>query len=135
MIINGEPTTLNANEKKVFDFLSDFNNFEQLMPEQVTNWQSDANSCTFTIQGMATISLKYAKKEAYQLIEVVPEGKTPLDFNLILRLSPNNLDEQKTTADVEIDAQLNPMMAMMVKKPLQNLVDVIAKNLNEVFSH
>lgn len=134
MIINGEPTTINANEKKVFDFLADFNNFEQLMPEQVTNWQSDAESCTFTIQGMATISLKYANKQAHQLIEVVPEGKTPLDFNLTLRLNPNDLDEQKTTANVEIDAQLNPMMAMMVKKPLQNLVDVIAKNLNEVFS-
>lgn len=134
MIINGAPTTINANEKKVFDFLADFNNFEQLMPEQVTNWQSDAETCTFTIQGMATISLKYANKKANQLIEVVPEGKTPLDFNLTLRLNPNELDEQKTTADVEIDAQLNPMMAMMVKKPLQNLVDVIAKNLNEVFS-
>lgn len=134
MIINGEPTTINANEKKVFDFLADFNNFEQLMPEQVTNWQSDAESCTFTIQGMATISLKYANKQAHQLIEIVPEGKTPLDFNLTLRLNPNDLDEQKTTANVEIDAQLNPMMAMMVKKPLQNLVDVIAKNLNEVFS-
>lgn len=135
MIINGEPTTINASEKKVFDFLADFNNFEQLMPEQVTNWQSGNETCTFTIQGMATISLKYANKEAYRLIEVVPEGKTPLEFNLTLRLSPNKLDIQKTTADVEIDAQLNPMMAMMVKKPLQNLVDVIAKNLNEVFSH
>jgi len=134
MIINGEATTINANEKKVFDFLADFNNFEQLMPEQVTNWQSDAESCTFTIQGMATISLKYANKQAHQLIEVIPEGKTPLDFNLTVRLSPNNLDEQKTNADVEIEAQFNPMIAMMLNKPLQNWVDVIATNLNEVFS-
>ncbi len=134
MKINGTPTTINATQKRVFEFLSDFNNFEQLMPEQVTNWQSDTDKCTFTIQGMATITLKYAKKDANHLIEVVPEGKTPLDFNLSVQLNPNELDEQKTTAKVEIDAQLNPMMAMMVKKPLQNLVDVIAKNLNKVFS-
>jgi len=135
MKINGKPTTINTSQKNVFEFLSDFDNFEQLMPNQVTNWKSDADSCTFTIQGMATISLKYAKKEAHHLIEVVPEGKTPLQFNLSVQLSPNELDEQKTTAGVEIDAQLNPMMAMMVKKPLQNLVDVIAKNLNETFSN
>lgn len=134
MKINGKPTTINATQKKVFDFLCNFNNFEQLMPEQVTNWKSDSETCTFTIQGMATISLKFAKKDANHLIEVKPEGKTPLDFNLSVHLEPNELDEQKTTAGVEIDAQLNPMMAMMVKKPLQNLVDVISKNLNEVFS-
>jgi len=134
MKINGNPTTINATQKKVFEFLSDFNNFEQLMPEQVSNWRSDTDSCTFTIQGMATITLKYDKKEAHQLIEVVPDGKTPLDFNLSVQLLPSDLDEQKTTAGVEIDAKLNPMMAMMVKKPLQNLVDVIAKNLNKVFS-
>jgi carbon monoxide dehydrogenase subunit G len=134
MKINGNPTTINATQKKVFEFLSDFNNFEQLMPEQVSNWRSDADSCTFTIQGMATITLKYDKKEAHHLIEVVPDGKTPLDFNLSVQLLPSDLDEQKTTAGVEIDAKLNPMMAMMVKKPLQNLVDVIAKNLNKVFS-
>jgi len=134
MKINGNPTTINATQNKVFEFLSDFNNFEQLMPEQVTNWKSDADTCTFTIQGMATISLKYTKKEANHLIVVKPEGKTPLDFDLSVHMKPDVLDEQKTTAGVEIDAQLNPMMAMMVKKPLQNLVDVIAKNLNEVFS-
>lgn len=134
MIINGKPVTINTTQKKVFEFLSDFNNFEQLMPEQVTNWKSDTETCTFTIQGMATITLKYARKEPHQIIEVVPEGKTPLNFNLSVNMQPNELDEQKTTADVVIDAQLNPMMAMMVKKPLQNLVDVIATNLNEVFS-
>ena len=135
MKINGKPTTIDTTPKKVFEFLSDFNNFEQLMPGQVTNWKSDAGSCTFTIQGMATIGLKYARKEAHELIEVVPDGKSPIDFNLTIHMGPNDMDEQKTMASVEIDAQMNPMMAMMVKKPMQNLVDVIAKNLNEIFRH
>ncbi len=133
MIINGKPSTLNTTPQKVFEFLSDFNNFERLMPEQVTNWQSDTDSCTFTIQGLATIKLKYAKKEPFSLIEIVPDGGSPIAFGLKIRLTPEEPGGQKTTADVEIDAQINPMMAMMVKKPMQNLVDVIAGNLNAKF--
>ncbi|MCF6171075.1 MAG: SRPBCC family protein [Bacteroidales bacterium] len=133
MKINGKPTTINTTPENVFEFLSNFNNFEQLMPAQVTNWKSDADSCTFTIQGMATIGLKYARKEAHKLIEVVPDGKSPINFNLTITMAPDEADGQKTIATVEIDAQMNPMMAMMVKKPMQNLVDVIAGNLNGIF--
>jgi hypothetical protein len=34
---------------------------------------------------------------------------------------------------VDVDADLNPMLAMMAKKPLANLVDVMGENLNKVF--
>jgi hypothetical protein len=43
------------------------------------------------------------------------------------------MNEQKTTAGVNVDANLNPMLAMMAKKPLENLVNVMATNLNTVF--
>ncbi len=104
------------------------------MPDQVTDWQSDTDSCTFTIQGMTTITLKYAKKEPYHTIEVAPEGKTPISFNLVIKLFESEIDKQKTTGIVEIDADLNPMMAMIARKPFENLVNVMADKLNSVFA-
>ena len=71
MKFSSEIETLNASQKQVFEFLSDFNNFEKLMPEQVTNWISDNETCSFNIQGMAAISLKYSRKEPYHLVEVL----------------------------------------------------------------
>ena len=62
MIIEGKPAKVNHSIDKVYDFLTSFNNFEPLMPEQITNWKSDNNSCSFTIQGMADISLTFGEK-------------------------------------------------------------------------
>jgi len=134
MNFNSKPATLNANQKTVYEFLADFNNFEKLMPDQVTNWKSDKESCSFTIQGMADLTLKYTLKEAFHTIKVEPEGKSPISFDLVLNLKINDLDEQKTTGTIEINANLNPMMAMLAKRPLENLVEVMSEKLNGVFS-
>ncbi len=128
MTIEGRPATINKDIVSVYGFLTDFNNFESLMPDQITNWQSDINSCSFTIQGMADIKLTFSKKTPHTYIKLVPEGKVPFSFSLIIRLSEQ---ENNTLAKVEVDAQLNPMMAMMAKRPLENLVNVMAGNINE----
>lgn len=127
-----EPATINANQEKVFSFLSDFNNFEKLMPEQVTNWVSDADTCSFNVQGMAAISLKYSRKEPFQLVEVVPEV-SPIKFTLLVKLETDELNEQRTKGVVEINADLNPMLAMVAKRPLENLVIVMGEKLNAIF--
>lgn len=133
MKLTGDPQTINSDQKTVFEFLSDFNNFEKLMPEQVSDWKSDKESCTFTIQGMTTITLTYASKQANHTIEIKPVGKTPVSFSLLMKLFESEKDITKTTSIVEIDADLNPMMAMIARRPLENLVNVMAEKLNEAF--
>jgi carbon monoxide dehydrogenase subunit G len=133
MIINGKKTSINASQKKLYDFLSDFNNFEHLMPEQIVNWKSDKEHCSFTIKGMADISLKYSVKEPYRLLELVPDGKSPVNFNLVIRLQPDELNEQKTTVRVDVDADLNPMMALIAKRPFEDLANSMTDRLNKYF--
>ena len=133
MIIEGKPAKVNAHKKSVFEFLTDFNHFERLMPDQVVNWKSDKESCSFTIKGMTSLSLKYKQKTPFELIDIVPEGKSPIKFNLKIILEADDLDDQKTVAKVEIDADVNPMMAMIAKRPLENLVNIISERLNDEF--
>ena len=134
MKINGKKAVVNAPQKRVYDFLSDFNNFEHLMPEQIVNWKSDKERCSFTIKGMADLSLKYARKEAPALLELIPDGKSPIHFTLLVQMLPDELNEQKTTAWVDVDADLNPMMAMVAKKPLENLANSMTDHLNLYFA-
>jgi carbon monoxide dehydrogenase subunit G len=133
MKLTGDPQTINADQATVFEFLSDFNNFEKLMPEQISEWSSDKESCTFTIQGITTITLTYSSKQPNHTIEIKPVGKTPVSFNLLMKLFESEKEVNKTTGIVEIDADLNPMMAMIARRPLENLVNVMAEKLNEVF--
>ena len=53
--IESETATVQKSAEHIFNFLSNFNNFEKLMPEQVTNWQSTEEECSFTISGMASL--------------------------------------------------------------------------------
>jgi len=133
MKIDGKKAVISANQNKVFQFLSDFNNYEKLMPEQIVNWQSDKETCSFTIKGMADLKLKFARKEASRLLELVPEGKTPVKFSLLINLEPDELNEQKTVVNVHVDADLNPMLAMIAKRPFENLANTISEELHKVF--
>jgi carbon monoxide dehydrogenase subunit G len=133
MKIEGNKATLAAVSQKVFAFLSDFDNYEKLMPEQIVNWKSDKETCSFTVKGLADLSLKFAKKESPSLLELVPNGKSPVNFTLVVHLEPDTLDDQKTVAYVDVDADLNPMLAMFAKKPLENLANTITSELEKVF--
>ncbi len=135
MQINGKKKRVNAPVTKVYRFLSDFNNFEHLMPEEIINWKSDQDHCSFTIKGMADLSLKFSRKEENALLELVPDGKTPVNFTLLVQMEPDALNEQKTVAWVDVDADLNPMMAMIAKKPLENLANSMTDHLNEYFNN
>ena len=68
--------------ENAFLFLSDFNNFEKIMPEQVVNWTSTKNDCRFEIKGMANLGMAYDKKEKPNMIRIKKDGKAPFDFFL-----------------------------------------------------
>ncbi|RLD87575.1 MAG: hypothetical protein DRJ09_10010 [Bacteroidetes bacterium] len=126
MHISGKSVVVNKNINDVFNFLADFNNFENLMPDQVSEWQSDSDSCSFTVKGMGKVGMKYAKKESPTYLEMVPYGKSPISFALKITLAEEGT---VTRATGEVDADLNPMLAMMAKRPLENLINEITSKL------
>jgi len=130
MHISGKTVSVNTDINKVFDLLADFNNFEHLMPDQVSDWKSDADSCSFSVKGMGKVGMKYAKKESPILIEMVPYGKSPISFSLKIKLTEQ---DGGTKASGEVDADLNPMLAMMAKRPLENLINEITSRLAAKF--
>lgn len=115
---------------KLFSFLSDFNNFEKLMPEQVTNWKSTKDECSFTINGMATIGMKIQGSTPHEVINIVSNGKVPFDFKLDVLLT--SISEAQSSGQLIFEAELNPMVKMMVEKPLTNFFNLLAARLNEI---
>jgi carbon monoxide dehydrogenase subunit G len=111
---------------KVYDFLNDLRNLEKLMPEQIIDYKAEAQKCSFTIKGMTSLSLKVEQSLPGKLIRLVPEGKSPFEFELLAHLKE---DDTKTLVKIQLQASLNPMMAMMAKRPLQNLVEIMADKL------
>lgn len=117
---------------EVFTFLSDLNNHQQLMPENIYNWSSTKDEARFTIQNMAKLALKVSSVTPDKEIVVKPSEQAP--FELELKWSLNDLGNGQTEAVYTISADLNMMMKMIVSGPLQKLVDHEAATLKTVLS-
>ena len=80
--IESEKLIINNSQEKIYQFLSDFNNFGKLMPEQIINWQSTETTCSLTIKGMTDLSMQIREKFPFHTIMITSYGKTPFDFEL-----------------------------------------------------
>lgn len=130
MKIESDPSIINKPAAEVFSFLSNFNNFQKLMPPQVSNWQSTEDDCYFTISGMASIGMKITEKVPNSLIKVSSNGKVPFNFTLNIALTETT--PSQTTGQLTFEADLNPMMSMMVEKPLRNFFNLLAGKMKEL---
>lgn len=123
--------TLNAPCEKVYSFLNDFRNVESLMPEQIINWQASSDECSFTIQGISSLSMKIDSRSANRNIHIVSHGKNPVNYSMDYFFR----EKEDGTCRVRIilDADLNPFIRGMASRPLQNLVDIMAEKLQSIF--
>jgi carbon monoxide dehydrogenase subunit G len=112
--------------KQLFDFLTDLNNFEALMPEgKIEKWSSDAQECEFTIKGMARIGLRLQDTEAPHKIFIKSFGKVPFPFTLEINL--NQIGEEQTETYMVFKGEINAFMKMMVEKPLTNFFNLLVE--------
>ncbi|MBQ6083696.1 MAG: hypothetical protein IK004_01915 [Bacteroidales bacterium] len=123
MLIQSQYVDNSRSEQEFFAIVSDMRNIPALLPEQVINVQANEDNLSFTVQGMGSIALRVSQRITYSLVQLMPVGKTPFPFVLSIKIAGlgNNCRVM-----YEIDAELNPLMAMMAKRPLQNLVDMMA---------
>ena len=124
MLIQSQYVDNSKSEQEFFALVSDMRNIPSLLPEQAINVNADEDNLSFTVQGMGSIALRVSQRITYSLVQLVPVGKVPFPFTLNIKIAGlgNNCRVM-----FEIDADLNPLMTMMAKRPLQNLVDMMAE--------
>jgi len=127
--IESEKLIIINSQEKIYHFLSNFNNFGKLMPDQIINWQSTETSCSFTIKGMTDLSMQIKEKIPFHTILITSFGKTPFDFEL--KCTFEALETNKTESQLIFYADLNPMLSMMASKPLQNFVNMLNTRLKQ----
>lgn len=128
--IESEKTEIQKPVAEVFGFLSNFNNFQKLMPPQVTNWSSTEEECTFTISGMATIGMKIVEKTPVTYLKITSNGKVPFSFFLHIKLEETG--PAACRGQLVFEAELNPMLKMMAEKPLINFVNLLSGKLKDI---
>lgn len=132
MAVFQKETEINKSVTCVFDFLSNLNNHEQLMPDNVYNWSSTENEANMTIKNMAKLSLIIAKSETDEYIEILPTNELP--FSIKLSWTIKKISEEVSNVRFCIDADLNMMMKLVASGPLQKLVDYQVQKLKETLT-
>lgn len=130
MTVIESTTELNLPVEKVYSFLADMNNHQQLMPENIYNWSSTEDEASFTIQNMAKLAIKITSRLENKEIIAVPTEKAPFDLELKWTVADNG--NGGTTASHIISADLNMMMKMLAAGPLQKLADHQTERLTEI---
>jgi carbon monoxide dehydrogenase subunit G len=130
MTVIESTTEINLPLDKVYNFLEDLNNHQQLMPDNIYNWSSTTDEASFTIQNMAKLAIKISSRVPNSEIVAIPTEKPPFDVELKWTIIPNN--NGGTTATHIISADLNMMMKMLASGPLQKLADHQIQKLKEV---
>ncbi|MBN1951994.1 MAG: hypothetical protein JW801_12400 [Bacteroidales bacterium] len=116
-------------DEKVFNFLTDFNNFENLIPkDKVEAWESDKDWCRFKVNPIGNTGIKILEKEPFTLIKLssLEEGKFDFSFWVQIKQAGENNCYLKLTLEVH----LNAMLEMMAKKPLQEFLDKLVDQLS-----
>ncbi len=129
--IESKQLDIKTSAKNIFAYLSDFNNFGNLMPPQISNWQSTTDTCSFTIQNMATLAMRIKDKTEPVKLIIVSEAPSPFPFELICEFE--EVSENDCRSHIRFNADMNPMLALMAKNPLQNFVNMLNEQLRKIF--
>ena len=126
--IESKERLIKFSSEKIFAFLSNFNNFEGLMPDKVNNWTSTEDSCYFSISGIASLGMRIVEKTANTNIKMVDDGKVPFKFDFLVDIKESDKD---SILKLTFNAQLNAMLKMVAISPLKDFLESLLDHLEK----
>ena len=115
----------NLSAEQLFYKLSDLNNLKEIMPSSIQDFKADTNNCSFKMKGMPALNLSLSEKTPYSKISL-SASESPVSFSLDCHISENG---EKCQARLEVNAELNMMMKMMVEEQITNFLNVLSEKM------
>jgi len=129
MNLESPKVTVNKSQTDFFNFLTELDNFKELMPSTIEKFEVDGDSFIFSLKGMPEIRLVVKEKTPHTQI-VLGAASSKLDFTLTCNIE--EMSEDSSLAQLLFAGDFNPMMAMMVKKPLQNFINTLTEKASNL---
>lgn len=129
--IESKKVELNRNVEFVYEYLSDFTHFLMVANDKIENFKATQDRCSFTIKGMTDMGLKIIARVPNESITISNDTDIPssMPLNFLIIFEFERLEPYVTRAVVKMELDANPMIAMMVKKPLEKFVNSLADGM------
>jgi len=118
-------------DQKIFDFITNFNNFKELLPEgKVSQWESSEEQCSFHVDPVGKVGLQIIEKKPHSLIKIssIPEFS---NYQFTIWIQLKQVNEGDTHIKVTIEPKVNMMLLPMIKGPLKQFVDGLVVKIEE----
>ena len=127
MKLESTKVSLDKSAQDVFNFLTTIENFEQLMPENISKFELlDNETFLFALSGMPEIVLKKKSLESPHTIILGAAGGK-IDFSLTAQIESTT--ETKSEVKLTFEGDFNAMMAMMIKAPISKFIETLVHNI------
>lgn len=130
MNIESPKVSVAKSPQELYDFLTNVENFEKLMPENISKFEVLAEGkFLFALKGMPEIVLKLQESTPTSQV-VLGAASDKLPFTLTGNIEETG--EGKSDAQLVFEGKFNPMMAMMIKGPIGKFVNTLAENMSKL---
>lgn len=130
MKLNSNSTHLNISDTTLFEKLCAIENFKLIMPENISKFEIlDQSTLIFSLKGMPPIKLIFGEKHSPSLI-TLNSSESKINFSLSAHIK--KIDENSCEFSLEFNGDLNPMIQIMVKTPLQSFINDLSKNTSKL---
>ncbi len=128
MNLEGRKIVVNKSVNALVEMLNKPEDYKNLMPDSLQNFEVRDNGFKFGLKGMPEIALKI--EEVSDKAVVLKSASSSLDFEL--KGLMNALNENQTEVQLLFEGKFNPFIKMMVEKPLQNFINTLSDNLEKL---
>ncbi len=130
MNLESPKVSVQKSAQELFDLLSNVQNFEKLMPENIAKFEVIGDDAfIFGLKGMPEIKLKMKEKVAPNKI-VLGAASDKLPFTLVANI--NAITDNSSDVKLDFEGDFNPMMAMMIKGPIGKFIETLATNMTKL---
>ncbi len=128
MNIESKEVQISKTAEEFFSLMEDLNNMKLVMPESVERFEADENTFVFGLRGMPDVRLLIDEVRKPDLLKF-KAASSKLDFTLSTVLSES---EGSTKVKYLFEGNFNPMMKMMVERPLTRFIEDLAESTSQL---
>ena len=130
MKLNSTVNNINISDNQLFEKLIIIENFQKIMPENISKFEIvDNETLIFSLKGMPAIKLIIGEKNSPSSI-VLNSSESKIIFSLSAKIK--KIDDNNCSFELEFNGDLNPMIQMMVKSPLQSFINDLSNNTSKL---
>ncbi|MBQ5873922.1 MAG: hypothetical protein UHE91_02915 [Bacteroidales bacterium] len=129
--IESKKVEIKRNVEFVYEYLADFTHFSMVANDKIENFKATQDRCSFTIKGMTDMGLKIISRLPNESITISNDTDVPssMPLNFLIIFEFERVEPYVTKVIVKMELDANPMIAMMVKKPLEKFVNSLADGM------